>query len=159
IHTTAECTEPSALRVEITAQLGAPSSVRTPSSFREAMSGNIPGGRCTTRRLPFAAPAARKGLRSMASRMSLEMESEEGFDEVLSPNALQFVSELHSEFEERRQELLAAREERRARLAEGEMLDFLPETADVRAGDWTVAPAPEALQQRWVEITGPTDRK
>ena len=76
-----------------------------------------------------------------------------------APNALEFVSELHAEFEERRQELLRARVERRARLAEGEMLDFLPETEDVRAGDWTVAPVPEALQQRWVEITGPTDRK
>ena len=39
------------------------------------------------------------------------------------------------------------------------MLDFLPETEEIRAGDWTVAPAPEALAQRWVEITGPTDRK
>jgi malate synthase len=95
----------------------------------------------------------------MASRMSLEMESEEGFEEVLSPNALEFVSELHSEFEGRRQELLRAREERRARLADGEMLDFLPETEEIRAGDWTVAPVPEALAQRWVEITGPTDRK
>ncbi len=39
------------------------------------------------------------------------------------------------------------------------MLDFLPETQEIRDGDWTVAPVPEALQQRWVEITGPTDRK
>ena len=42
-------------------------------------------------------------------------------------------------------------------LAEGEMLDFLPGTKNVRSGDWTVAPVPEALQQRWVEITGPGD--
>ncbi len=95
----------------------------------------------------------------MAARLELQGRAEASFDEVLSPDALEFVSELHAEFDQRRQELLRARAERRARLAEGEMLDFLPETADIRSGDWTVAPVPEALQQRWVEITGPTDRK
>ncbi len=97
----------------------------------------------------------------MAARTRLELRGHEepAFDEVLTPNALEFVSELHAEFEERRQGLLRARVERRARLAEGEMLDFLPETEDIRSGDWTVAPVPEALAQRWVEITGPTDRK
>jgi malate synthase len=97
----------------------------------------------------------------MAARTRVELEgrAEPAFDEILSPNALEFVSELHAEFDERRQELLSARAERRARLAEGEMLDFLPETQDVRSGDWRVAPVPEALAQRWVEITGPTDRK
>ncbi len=95
----------------------------------------------------------------MTARMSLDLKDEEGFDEILNPSALEFVSELHAEFEGRRQELLRARIDRRARLAEGEMLDFLPETEGVRTGDWTVAPVPEALQQRWVEITGPTDRK
>jgi malate synthase len=98
---------------------------------------------------------------AMAARTRLELEgrADPALDEILSPNALEFLCELHTEFEERRQELLRARVERRARLAEGEMLDFLPETENVRSGDWTVAPVPEALQQRWVEITGPTDRK
>ncbi|HTU97565.1 MAG TPA: malate synthase A [Solirubrobacteraceae bacterium] len=95
----------------------------------------------------------------MATRLELQGSSEAAFDEILSPNALEFASELHAEFEGRRQELLRARKERRARLADGEMLDFLPDTEDIRTGDWTVAPVPEALQQRWVEITGPTDRK
>ena len=109
----------------------------------------------------FAAPVARKGwMRWPRARDS----SWRGgpippSTRSSAPNALEFVCELHTEFEERRQELLRARVERRARLAEGEMLDFLPETENVRAGDWTVAPVPEALQQRWVEITGPTDRK
>jgi malate synthase len=97
----------------------------------------------------------------MAARSSLELHghAEPAFDEVLTPDALEFVSELHAEFEGRRQELLRARVERRARLAEGEMLDFLPETEEIRSGDWTVEPVPPALAQRWVEITGPTDRK
>jgi malate synthase len=97
----------------------------------------------------------------MASGTGLELRGrvDPDLDEVVNPNALDFVAELHVEFEGRRQELLRARAQRRARLAEGEMLDFLPETEKVRAGDWTVAPVPETLQQRWVEITGPTDRK
>ncbi len=97
----------------------------------------------------------------MAARTRLELEgrTDSSLDEILTPDALELVCQLHTEFEERRQGLLRARVERRARLAEGEMLDFLPETESVRAGDWTVAPVPKALQQRWVEITGPTDRK
>src|ERR1700729_1895855 len=98
-------------------------------------------------------------MREMTTHISLDLKDEERFDEVLSPDALEFVSELHAEFDQRRRELLRARVDRRARWAEGEMLDFLPETEDIRTGDWTVAPVPEALQQRWVEITGPTDRK
>ncbi len=97
----------------------------------------------------------------MAAHPRLELQGRTGpaFEEVLGPDALEFVSELHAEFDERRRELLRARVERRARLAEGELLDFLPETEEIRSGDWTVAPVPAALQQRWVEITGPTDRK
>src|SRR5690606_29883215 len=58
-----------------------------------------------------------------------------------------------------REELLAARVERARRLDAGERPDFLPETAHVRAGDWTIAPLPADLQCRRVEITGPVDRK
>src|SRR4051812_49886862 len=39
------------------------------------------------------------------------------------------------------------------------MLDFLPDTKEIREGDWQVAAAPPKLQDRRVEITGPTDRK
>jgi malate synthase len=84
---------------------------------------------------------------------------EDGFEDVLSPEALEFLASLEREFGRRRGELLDARKERRARLRAGEQLDFLPETAEIREADWTVAPAPPDLSQRWVEITGPTDRK
>ncbi|AYL38672.1 malate synthase A [Streptomyces sp. PDY-4] len=81
-------------------------------------------------------------------------------EEVLTEAALAFVAELHRRFTPRRDELLARRAERRAEIARTCTLDFLPETADVRADDsWRVAPAPEALNDRRVEITGPTDRK
>jgi malate synthase len=83
----------------------------------------------------------------------------DGFEAVLTPDALAFLAELHTRFDERRRELLARRAERRARLAAGESLDFLPDTEHVREGDWQVAPAPAPLQDRRVEITGPTDAK
>ncbi|MFE7240920.1 malate synthase A [Streptomyces sp. NPDC057580] len=81
-------------------------------------------------------------------------------DEVLTDAALAFVAELHRQFTPRRDELLAHRAERRAEIARTSTLDFLPETAAIRADDsWKVAPAPAALNDRRVEITGPTDRK
>ncbi|MCB5179442.1 malate synthase A [Streptomyces antimicrobicus] len=80
-------------------------------------------------------------------------------EEVLTEAALAFVAELHRRFTPRRDELLARRAERRAEIARTSHLDFLPETAQIREGDWKVAPAPAALNDRRVEITGPTDRK
>ncbi|NJP65110.1 malate synthase A [Streptomyces spiramenti] len=80
-------------------------------------------------------------------------------DEVLTAEALLFLAELHRRFAPRRDELLAARAARRQEIAATGKLEFLPETAHVREGEWRVAPAPPALTDRRVEITGPTDRK
>jgi malate synthase len=80
-------------------------------------------------------------------------------EEVLTPEALAFVAELHRRFNDTRKRLLALRAERQKRFDAGETPDFLPETAHIRAGDWKVAPIPADLQDRRVEITGPTDRK
>ncbi len=80
-------------------------------------------------------------------------------ESVLTPEALEFVANLHRRFNPRRQELLQAREDRQAAIDAGAELGFLPETQSVREGDWTVAPAPDDLQDRRVEITGPCDRK
>jgi malate synthase len=79
--------------------------------------------------------------------------------DVLTEDALGFVAGLEREFGGQRRALLEQRRERQARLDAGEDLDFLSETRDVRAGDWRVAPPPEDLSDRRVEITGPTDRK
>ena len=78
---------------------------------------------------------------------------------VLSREALAFVAELQRTIGPGRESILAARQERWARLRAGERPDFLAETADVRNGDWQVAPAPTALANRRVEITGPTEAK
>ncbi|MCP5432028.1 MAG: malate synthase A [Alphaproteobacteria bacterium] len=82
-----------------------------------------------------------------------------GYERVLTPEALGLLVELHRAFDKRRLALLAARQARQARIDKGELPDFLPETRSVREGDWKVAPIPPALQDRRVEITGPTDRK
>ncbi|PJK16479.1 malate synthase A [Chryseomicrobium excrementi] len=80
-------------------------------------------------------------------------------ERVLTPEALQFLEGLHRTFNERRKELLKAREERQQQLDAGGKLDFLEETKAIREGDWTVAELPKDLQDRRVEITGPVDRK
>ena len=79
--------------------------------------------------------------------------------EVLSEEALGFLAALHRRFDEARWALLAARVERQARLDGGELPDFLADTADIRADEWRVASAPADLQDRRVEITGPTNAK
>jgi malate synthase len=79
--------------------------------------------------------------------------------DILSREAVDFLTELHGRFGPRRRELLAARRERHAALRSGGTLDFLPETSDVRAADWQVVAPRDDYADRRVEITGPTDRK
>src|SRR5689334_16495402 len=79
--------------------------------------------------------------------------------EILGPDALDFLAELHGRFGARRRELLAARGERQRALLAGGTLEFLPETREIRESDWQVAPPRPDYADRRVEITGPTDRK
>jgi malate synthase len=82
------------------------------------------------------------------------------FEEILTPEALGFLATLQREFGARRRDLLAKRAERQEALSKGGTLDFLPETAEIRADDtWRVAAPAPGLVDRRVEITGPTDRK
>jgi malate synthase len=81
------------------------------------------------------------------------------YEEILTPDALELVADLHREFDGRRRELLDRRAERQAELDAGATFDFRPDTRELRESEWTVAPAPDALQDRRVEITGPTSRK
>ncbi|HET6746228.1 MAG TPA: malate synthase A, partial [Candidatus Limnocylindria bacterium] len=81
-------------------------------------------------------------------------------DEVLTPEALGFVAQLHRSFNLRRQRLLGERQERQARFDAGELPDFLPNTQHVRLDpNWRVAAAPADLDDRRVEITGPAEPK
>jgi malate synthase len=81
------------------------------------------------------------------------------FAEILTPQALVFTAKLARKFEPRRRNLLAQRARRQADFDAGRLPDFLRETKNIRESEWTVAATPQDLQDRRVEITGPTDRK
>ncbi len=81
------------------------------------------------------------------------------YSDILSPDALRFVERLVREFGQRREELLRARAKRQREFDAGQRPDFLPASAPIRQAEWTVAPIPRDLEDRRVEITGPTDRK
>src|SRR5213078_2446609 len=83
----------------------------------------------------------------------------EGFDEILTPEALAFVRDLVREFSPRLDSLLQKRTLAHARLRTGTLPNFLDETHEIRDSDWKVGPVPADLRQRRVEITGPVDRK
>jgi malate synthase len=95
----------------------------------------------------------------MSSEVQVLGDPVERGDEILTPEALAFLAGLHDAFAGRRDELLKARGKRREEARTTGRLDFLPETKEIREGDWQVAGAPPALRDRRVEITGPTDRK
>jgi malate synthase len=82
-----------------------------------------------------------------------------GYEKVLSPGAVAFIAELERKFGPERRRLLGRRAEIQRRLDAGWKPDFLPETKPIRDGDWRVAPIPRDIQDRRIEITGPTDRK
>jgi malate synthase len=82
-----------------------------------------------------------------------------GFERVVTADALAFAAGLERKFGAERRRLLARRQELQGRLDAGWKPDFLSETAAIRAADWRVAPIPRDLEDRRIEITGPTDRK
>src|SRR4051812_5248816 len=93
------------------------------------------------------------------SGVSIDASIPKECEEILSPEALALVAELHHRFDGRRRQLLQARVERQKAIDGGKLPDFLPETADIRKSDYKVAPIPADLMDRRVEITGPVERK
>jgi len=82
------------------------------------------------------------------------------YRKVLTPELQHFLIKLHKKFNPQRLSFLQQRKERQKRLDAGENPDFLKETVSIREDkSWKVAPIPKDLQKRWVEITGPTDKK
>jgi len=92
-------------------------------------------------------------------RIIAEPSSVRGAGEVLTEGALDFLAELHERFDSRRRELLDRRLERQARFDAGELPDFPEDTRELREAEWTVGSIPTDLQDRRVEITGPTNAK
>ncbi|MGA3020293.1 MAG: malate synthase A, partial [Bryobacteraceae bacterium] len=80
-------------------------------------------------------------------------------DRVLTPQAVEFLGKLSTMFEQRRRQLLWDRRTRQQQIGQGELPDFPAETAYIRQAAWKIAATPADLQDRRVEITGPTDRK
>ncbi|BDU76755.1 malate synthase A [Mesoterricola sediminis] len=78
---------------------------------------------------------------------------------ILTPAALDFIASLVRRFQPELDRLLEQRRHRQEAFDRGELPGFLPETAELRAGAWKVAPLPEVLLDRRVEITGPPERK
>ena len=99
------------------------------------------------------------GIQTGATGIEIKAPVNDAQAEILTPDALRFLAGLAGEFDGRRQELLARRKARQAEIDAGKFPDFLPETAEIRAAKWTVAPFPADLADRRVEITGPVDRK
>ncbi|GAB3143217.1 malate synthase A [Marisediminicola antarctica] len=96
----------------------------------------------------------------MNNRMEITADGGDRYDEILSPEALHFLARLHDQFAGRRHERLAARMHQRKAIDNGRDLKFLPETSAIREdASWRVAGAGPGLEDRRVEITGPTDRK
>ena len=96
---------------------------------------------------------------TMNNTLEVKGQISEGFAEILTEDALQFVSKLHKHFNPTRVKLLENRKSRQAELDQGVKPDFLADTEVVRNGNWKIAPVPADLQDRRVEITGPVDRK
>ncbi len=82
-----------------------------------------------------------------------------GDSEILTPQALDFLARLSSEFEARRSGLLERRGQRQHEFDAGSLPDFLTSTRAIRDDGWRGKPAPPDLADRRVEITGPAERK
>ncbi len=102
-------------------------------------------------------PSTKSVVKGNVVMINAEMLQE--YNEILTPEALDFIEALHRNFNPERKRLLKAREIRQKELDAGVMPTYLDETRDIRESQWTVAPIPEDIQDRRVEITGPVERK
>src|SRR5216684_1600264 len=115
--------------------------------------------RAASGRNPPRRDAARAGPGAAVAGVQVTGKAGPRYDEILSPDALAFLAELHRRFDATRKRLLAGRAARQARFDAGELPDFLHQTRHSREGDWKIAAIPKDLIDRRVEITGPVDRK
>jgi malate synthase len=98
-------------------------------------------------------------LSAEQSAIEFQASVPEGADAILNADTLALLIMLHRRFNPRRLELLEQRVQRQHELDVGALPDFLPETQDIRNAEWRVAPVPDDLQDRRVEITGPVECK
>ncbi|AZA62513.1 malate synthase A [Chryseobacterium indoltheticum] len=95
----------------------------------------------------------------MKTKTQLKIKSQLAFEEIFTNDLIDFLVELHQNFNQKRIDLLEARKKTQQEFDRGILPKFLPETKEIRNGNWVCAPLPEDLLDRRVEITGPVDRK
>ncbi|WP_284459668.1 malate synthase A [Chryseobacterium sp.] len=95
----------------------------------------------------------------METQAQLKIKTQKQFEEILTPDLLDFLTALHQNFNDKRLELLKERKKTQQEFDKGVLPKFLYETEEIRNGNWTCASLPEDLLDRRVEITGPVDRK
>lgn len=95
----------------------------------------------------------------MKTKAQLKIKSQHEFEEIFNNDLIDFLVELHQNFNQKRIDLLEARKKTQQEFDQGILPKFLPETKEIRNGNWICAPLPEDLLDRRVEITGPVDRK
>jgi malate synthase len=100
-----------------------------------------------------------EAARVMNKKLQITGAMKPEYQAILTPEVMDFITRLSERFSHRRDALLSKRIQRQKRLDAGELPDFLPETKDLRQSDWKVAPIPQDLLDRRVEITGPVERK
>ena len=98
-------------------------------------------------------------MAKLPTSVAITAKNKPGYNRILTAEAIGFIATLHRAFDGERQRLVARRAERQKAFDQGELPNFLADTAAIRTGSWKVAPIPADLQDRRVEITGPTDRK
>ncbi len=95
----------------------------------------------------------------MKTKTQLKINAQQNFDDIFTNDLIDFLVELHQNFNPKRIKLLEEREIRQNEFDKGILPEFLEETKEIRNGNWICAPLPKDLQDRRVEITGPVDRK
>jgi len=95
----------------------------------------------------------------METRTQLKIKAQKQFEEIFTPDLIDFLVALHQNFNHKRLELLNERKKIQQKFDQGILPEFLKETEEIRNADWVCASLPEDLLDRRVEITGPVDRK
>lgn len=95
----------------------------------------------------------------METKTQLKITAQKQFEEIFTPDLIDFLVALHQNFNNKRLELLEERKKTQKEFDQGNLPKFLEETEEIRNGNWVCAPLPEDLLDRRVEITGPVDRK
>ncbi|UKB83150.1 malate synthase A [Chryseobacterium sp. MEBOG06] len=95
----------------------------------------------------------------MKTQVQLKIKAQRQFEEIFTPDLIDFLIALHQNFNDKRLDLLTERRKKQKDFDQGIVPTFLKDTEEIRNRNWVCAPLPKDLLDRRVEITGPVDRK